>query len=88
MPCPRRRNSPRASWREIAARSGEVVLCLEMVYTRNQKILDRFMAGQIGEAEFLKGIRYELDWGYDWNSFRRLFDAARENRRRHRRNRL
>jgi len=66
--------------REIAARSGEVVLCLEMVYTRSQKVLDRFMAGEIGEAEFLKGIRYELDWGYDWNSFRRLFDAARENR--------
>jgi len=62
---------------EIAERSHEVVLCLEMVYTRNQKILDRYMADEIGEAEFLKGIRYDLDWGYDWASFRRLFEVAR-----------
>ena len=69
-----------AAWliRDIAARSREVVLCLEMVYGRNQRTLDRYMRGEIGEAEFLKGIRYDLDWGYDWNSFRRLFDAARE----------
>ncbi len=63
---------------EIAQRSRETVLCLEMVYTRNQKILDRYMAGAIGDAEFLKGIRYDLDWGYDWGSFRRLFDVARQ----------
>ena len=61
---------------EVAARSRQVVLCLEMVYTRNQKILDRYMAAEIGEAEFLKGIRYDLDWGYDWASFRRLFEVA------------
>src|SRR3989441_10553400 len=61
---------------EIAERSREVVLCLEMVYTRNQKILDRYMADEIDEAEFLKGIRYDVDWGYDWASFRRLFEVA------------
>src|SRR5215510_3626624 len=66
--------------REIVARSSEVVLCLEMVYTRNQKILDRFMAGDIDETEFLKGIRYDLDWGYGWESFRRLFEAALEHK--------
>ena len=65
---------------EIAERSREVVLCLEMVYARSQKVLDRFMAGEIEEAEFLKGIRYELDWGYDWQSFRRLFEVARAHR--------
>jgi len=64
--------------REIAARCREAVLCMEMVYTRHQRILDRYMSGEIGDAEFLKGIRYDLDWGYDWNAFRRLFDAARE----------
>src|SRR2546425_7622611 len=37
---------------EVAARSRQVVLCLEMVYTRNQKILDSYMAAEIGEAEF------------------------------------
>lgn len=66
--------------KEIAERSREVVLCVEMVHARSQRILDRFMAGEIGEAEFLRGIRYDLDWGYDWNSFRRLFEVAREHR--------
>lgn len=64
--------------KEIAERSREAVLCVEMVHARSQRILDRFMAGEIGEAEFLRGIRYDLDWGYDWSSFRRLFEVARE----------
>jgi hypothetical protein len=65
--------------RDIASRSKEVVLCMEMVLGRDQKALDRFMSGRAGEADFLKSIRYHHDWGYDWNSFRRLFEAAREN---------
>jgi hypothetical protein len=64
--------------REIAVRSRQVVLCLELVFARNQRTLDRFMRGETTEQEFLKGIRYDLDWGYDWASFRRLFEAARE----------
>src|SRR2546428_319117 len=51
--------------REITARSGEVVLCMEMVYTRSQKILDRFMAGEVGAAQILNGIRHCLDMGCD-----------------------
>jgi hypothetical protein len=63
---------------EIAARSRRVILCLEMVFTRHQRTLDRFMKGEIGEGEFLKAIRYEQDWGYAWPAFRRLFEVARE----------
>jgi uncharacterized iron-regulated protein len=68
-----------AAWllKEVASRSREVVLCVEMVYGRNQRVLDRFMKNEISEEEFLKAIRYDMDWGYDWASFRRLFDAAR-----------
>src|SRR2546425_9921335 len=36
------------------------------------------MTGEIGEAESLKDIRYDLDWGYDCNAFRRLFDETIE----------
>ena len=63
---------------EIARRSRRVVLAVEMVYCRHQQILDRWMAGEIGEEEFLKRIRYEQDWGYDWQAFRRAFEVARE----------
>jgi heme-binding uptake protein ChaN (Tiki superfamily) len=64
--------------REIASRSREVVLCLEMVYARSQRVLGRYMRGEIAEDEFLKAIRYDLDWGYDWGCYRKLFDAARD----------
>jgi hypothetical protein len=63
---------------EVAARSQRVILCLEMVFTRHQRTLDRFMKGEIGEGDFLRAIRYDQDWGYDWPSFRRLFEVARE----------
>lgn len=64
--------------KDLASRSTEVILCMEMVYARSQKVLDRYMRGEMAEAEFLKAIRYDLDWGYDWNSFRKLFEVARE----------
>jgi len=65
---------------EVAERSRQVILGLEMVYGRHQPILDRFLRDGIGEAEFLKAIRYDLDWGYDWSAFRRLFEVARRRR--------
>ena len=65
---------------EVAERSRQVVLGLEMVYGRHQPVLDRFVGQDMEEAEFLKAIRYDLDWGYDWNAFRRLFEVARRRR--------
>ncbi len=62
---------------EIATRVREVILCLELVYVRDQPSLDRYMRGEVSEAEFLKAIRYHADWGYDWPSFRLLFETAR-----------
>jgi uncharacterized iron-regulated protein len=69
-----------AAWllRDIASRSREVVLCMEMVYGRSQRSLDRFMKNEISEADFLKAIRYDLEWGYDWDAFRSVFEVARE----------
>ncbi|HET9480328.1 MAG TPA: ChaN family lipoprotein, partial [Candidatus Polarisedimenticolia bacterium] len=64
--------------REVASRSRQVILAVEMVYGRNQRVLDRWMAGDIGDDEFKRRIRYDLEWGYDWNGFRQLFDAARD----------
>lgn len=63
---------------EIAGRSRRVVLGMEMVFGRHQRILDAWMAEDIPEEDFLRRIRYDLDWGYSWPSFRALFDTARE----------
>ncbi len=49
-----------------------------MVFGRQQRILDRFLREEISEEEFLRRIRYDLEWGYDWQSFRPIFQVARE----------
>jgi hypothetical protein len=64
----------------IAERSRAVVLGVEMVYGRHQRVLDRYMAGEIDEAFFLRAIRYQSDWGYDWAAFRKIYDVARAHR--------
>ncbi len=64
--------------REVATRSRQVILAVEMVYGRNQRVLDRWMAGEIDDDEFKRRIRYDLEWGYDWGAFRRVFDTARD----------
>jgi hypothetical protein len=61
----------------IAERSSRTVLALEMVYGRHQRALDAYMRGAMAEDDFLRAVRYEVDWGYDWPSFRRLLDVAR-----------
>jgi hypothetical protein len=64
----------------IAERSRAVVLGVEMVYGRHQRLLDHYMAGDLDEAAFLRAIHYENDWGYDWAAFKRLYDVARAQR--------
>lgn len=63
---------------EIASRSRQVMLGVEMVFGRHQRILDAWMAEEISEEDFLRRIRYDLDWGYSWPSFRAIFETARE----------
>lgn len=64
--------------REIATRSRRTVLAVEMVYARHQRLLDEWMEGTISEKEFLSRIRYDLEWGYSWEAFSRIFTAARD----------
>ncbi|HZE89081.1 MAG TPA: ChaN family lipoprotein, partial [Verrucomicrobiae bacterium] len=63
--------------REIFARSRRGVLAMEMVYGRHQPILDAWMEGRVKDADFLRRTRYEQEWGYDWDAFRAILDAAR-----------
>jgi hypothetical protein len=51
---------------------------MEMVYGRHQPILDEWMAGTVADEEFLRRIRYQQDWGYDWEGFRRILEIARD----------
>lgn len=64
--------------RDLAAQGVSVAVAVEPVFARSQKILDRWMSGKISEQEFLEGIRYDQEWGCDWNGYKRIFETARE----------
>jgi hypothetical protein len=63
---------------ELTARGRKLVLAIEMFYERQQEMLDRWMKGTIPEREFLEAIDYKSEWGFDWDSYRRIFELARE----------
>jgi hypothetical protein len=62
----------------LASAGRPVILALEMVFARDQRVLDRWFAGEIGEDELRSGIRYDQEWGYDWAPFARLLREARQ----------
>src|SRR5689334_22888240 len=55
-----------------------VVLALEMVFSRDQYVLDEWLRGEITEDELRAGIRYDEEWGYDWEPFAQLLRQARK----------
>ena len=54
----------------------EVAAGLEMFRSDSQEALDRWVAGDIGVAEFEK--HFYDNWGYSWENYRVIFDYARK----------
>jgi Haem-binding uptake, Tiki superfamily, ChaN len=55
-----------------------VVLGMETIFARDQHILDEWWRREIDESELRERIRFDLDWGYDWQPFYDLLVTARE----------
>jgi len=55
-----------------------VVLGVETIFARDQHILDEWWRREIDETELRQRIRFDLDWGYDWNPFYELLRSARD----------
>lgn len=55
-----------------------VILGVETIFSRDQHILDEWWRREIDEAELRQRIRFDLDWGYDWQPFYELLLTARE----------
>jgi Haem-binding uptake, Tiki superfamily, ChaN len=55
-----------------------VVLALEMAFSRNQYILDEWLRGETSESELRAALRYDDEWGYDWEPFAHLLRQARK----------
>src|ERR1700722_18749971 len=69
-----------ASLLEQRALTGDrpVVLGVETIFSRDQHILEEWWRREIDEAELRQRIRFDLDWGYEWNPFYELLAAARD----------
>jgi uncharacterized iron-regulated protein len=64
--------------KELTSRGRKVILAMEMLYVQQQEQLDRWMKGMISDEEFLEQIDYKSEWGFDWESFRRIFESAKD----------
>ena len=64
----------------LAALRPNLVLGFEMFPRRVQTALDRWVAGELGEAEFLKASDWANVWGYEAAFYLPLFHFARLNR--------
>lgn len=63
----------------LAALHPKLVLGFEMFPRRGQPALDRWVAGKLSEAEFLKASDWSQVWGYDAAFYLPLFEFARLN---------
>ena len=61
----------------LAAHGRRVILGVEAIVARDQHILDEWQRGEIDGDELRSRIRFESDWGYDWQPFRSLLERAR-----------
>ena len=56
-------------------------LGLEVIQSRHQQWLDKYMQGKISDRNFLKKIGFQEHWFFDlWENFRPVFDFARHHR--------
>lgn len=54
-----------------------LVLALEMVFSRDQFVLDEWLRGEISDDELRAGIRYDDEWGYEWEPVVRIMRQAK-----------
>lgn len=64
--------------RGMAAQPGELAVGVEWIQARFQPVVDRYMAGEIDEAEFLRGTEYYDRWRFDYRLYRPIIEAVRE----------
>jgi uncharacterized iron-regulated protein len=52
---------------------------LEMFQKPFQKVIDRYGAGEMSEADFLKDSEYWSRWGYEWSLYQPIVEFCRRN---------
>lgn len=55
---------------------GDIAIGLEMIQRPFQPVLDRYISGEITEAELVEQTQYERRWGYSWELYAPIFRYA------------
>lgn len=63
--------------RALAAKK-TIVLALECVPSSRQRVLDKYMRGELSEVDFLKKVRWQADWGFPWEQYRPLLEVIKQ----------
>ncbi|MGL5939672.1 MAG: ChaN family lipoprotein [Waterburya sp.] len=58
---------------------GTLAIALEMFQHPFQPLLDRYLAGEISEAELRKQTEYDTRWGFDWKFYAPILRFAQTN---------
>lgn len=56
------------------------VIAMEFFQVTQQDALDRFLAGDLGEAAFLEAAQWDAEWGFPYHYYRPLLDLIRAKR--------
>lgn len=62
---------------QLSTAGRKVVFGMEMVFARDQHLLDAWLERRISDEQLREGMRFDRDWGFDWRPFRRLLETAR-----------
>jgi uncharacterized iron-regulated protein len=63
----------------MATQPGELALGVEWFQAPFQPVVDRYLAGEIDESEFLRDTQYYQRWRFDYRLYRPIVEFAREN---------
>lgn len=64
--------------RQLAVYDGRPnVLGLEAVYSASQPVLEEWWRGGVAADSLRSRLHFGRDWGYDWEPYARLFEAAK-----------
>ncbi|MFQ6758540.1 MAG: PDZ domain-containing protein [Deltaproteobacteria bacterium] len=66
--------------RALFAQNPKLAIGMEMFSREAQPVLDRYVAGELNEREFLKQSEYFSKWGYDYRFYREIINFARRHR--------
>ncbi len=56
----------------------DIAIGMEMFPRTSQKVIDRYLKGELTTAQFLKGTGYFSQWGYDYKLYKPIIDYAKK----------